>query len=180
MKVVRELAERFDLDLRRTTTPPDLFILSPAVPFETIAGDGAGNVFLSYGGGEVEQRPVLVVTHEGQAGRVASSLDELLGLVLALPWWWDVLKFSAGGKLEEMRRAAEWRRGEEIKEKPDLNDACVRLVNELGLRLPDDPVADLYREMNSIDVKVLGPDGTPFHSLFNTFRVRTPPGGRAR
>lgn len=179
-RAVRELADRFNLDLQRTTTPRDLFILSPALPFETIAGDGAGNVFLSCGGGEVEQRPVLVVTHEGEAGRVASSLDGLLGLVLALPWWWDVLKFSGGGKLEEMRRAAEWRRTEEVKEKPDLGDACRRLAGELGVRLPEDPVADLYREMNAIDVAVLAPDGTPFDSLFNTFKVRTPPSGRPR
>jgi hypothetical protein len=66
-----------------------------------VARDGAGGVFAVI----ARSSRVLFVSAEGQAGIVARNLNALV-LVVVCPYWRDVLKFSGGGRLEEMRRAA--------------------------------------------------------------------------
>ena len=63
-----------------------------------------GGGFLAYGDGDgdFDQMPILYVTSEGQAGKVASNLSEWLAIVVAVPYWQDLLKFSGGGDLAEM------------------------------------------------------------------------------
>ena len=49
------------------------------------------------------QRHVLLATSEGQAGIMAASLQDCLELVIAHPYWQDVLRFGKGD-LSEMRQ----------------------------------------------------------------------------
>src|SRR5262245_60654960 len=103
---VEDLDWPFDFSLRRTSDEIDWIRLRPAVPFTVIAGEGTGGVFLAYGTGVPESLPLLHGTSEGQSGRVASNLTEWLAILMAVPYWRDLLKFSGGGELDEMRQAA--------------------------------------------------------------------------
>src|SRR5688572_13104621 len=99
---VREALEQsFDLIAVPPTHDVRWFVIEPAGEVEPIARDGSGGVFVLYG----PDRRVIHVTSEGQAGVVARDLREFLTILVTYPYWFDLLKFSAGGKLEEMRQA---------------------------------------------------------------------------
>src|SRR5258707_13096569 len=74
------------------------FDAAPLEPFE-IVERSTGCVYALTGA----QRHVLLATSEGQAGIMAASLQECLELVIAHPYWQDVLRFGKGD-LSEMRQ----------------------------------------------------------------------------
>ena len=66
-----------------------------------IARDGSGGVFVT-----VPTSPrIMYASSEGEAGVIASDIDEFITLIVACPYWRDLLRYSGGGKLDEMRRA---------------------------------------------------------------------------
>jgi len=93
-------------DVYRASHDYSWFKLEPKIDFDVLAGEGSGGVFLAYGSEKIESRPILHVTSEGAAGKVASNLDEWLGILVSLPFWVDILKFSGNGDLKEMRKTA--------------------------------------------------------------------------
>lgn len=106
-ELAEDLAWPFDFDVTMAGDDHSWIALNPETPFVVIAGDGAGGVFLVYGSGaDTEVLPILHATSEGQAGRLAANLTEFLALLMAVPNWRDLLKFSGGGDLAEMRRTA--------------------------------------------------------------------------
>src|SRR5258706_14619091 len=68
------------------------FDAAPLEPFEIVAQRSTGCVYALTGA----QRHVLLATSEGQAGIMAASLQECLELVIAHPYWQDVLRFGKG------------------------------------------------------------------------------------
>lgn len=67
-----------------------------------IGSDGSGGAFVL-----LPSQNVLYVSPDGRAGIIAESFEAFIQLVVARPYWLDILKFSAGGDLQEMRRAAD-------------------------------------------------------------------------
>ena len=110
---------------------------------------------------------VLYVTSEGAAGILADDLDEFIRLLVACPNWQDILKFSAGGNLDEMRRAADFFAAARAEDE-ELQEARALLKSQLGLSEPSDPVGALHRAASS-EVIVRGPHGPPYGTLFNSF-----------
>ncbi|WP_244607476.1 hypothetical protein [Bradyrhizobium symbiodeficiens] len=49
---------------------------------------------------------MLYVSSDGQTGIIADTFEAFVQLVVARPYWVDILRFS-GGDLAEMRSAAE-------------------------------------------------------------------------
>lgn len=82
-----------------------------------IGSDGSGGAFVL-----LPSRNVLYVSSEGRAGIVADSFDAFIQLVVAHPYWLDILKFSAGGDLQEMRRAADALEAT-LEDEDDVNEA---------------------------------------------------------
>ena len=74
------------------------FDTAPLQPFEIVAQRGSGCIYALTG----PQRHVLLATSEGQAGIVAANLKECLELVVAHPYWQDILRFG-DGDLSAMR-----------------------------------------------------------------------------
>jgi hypothetical protein len=144
--------------------------LEPKIDFHILAGEGSGGVFLAYGTGKIESRPILHVTSEGAAGKVASHLDEWLGILVSLPFWEDILKFSGNGDLKEMRiTAAIMQREYELKD-ADILEACDRLKSALPIPPLRDPVRTFHDAIHGTDCRVVAPDGSYFHSLFNSLK----------
>jgi hypothetical protein len=117
---------------------------------------------------------VLYVSSEGRAGIIAESFEVFVQLVVAHPYWLDILKFSAGGDLAEMRRAAEALETT-LDDEDEINEACEEIRSALELPVADDPVGALYEAVAASDAIVRATDGSPFTTLFNRFSIDNNP-----
>ncbi|MGT2440491.1 hypothetical protein ACU4GH_37255 [Bradyrhizobium betae] len=134
-----------------------------------IGCDGAGGAFVL-----LPSQSVLYVSSEGRAGIIADTFEAFVQLVAARPYWLDVLKFSAGGDLEEMRRAANALEAT-LDHEDEVNEAREEIRRGLNLPEADDPVRALYEAVAASDAIVRATDGCPFTTLFNRFSVDSNP-----
>ena len=167
--VVEALDWPFDFSLTRADRDSDWIALKPPLPFEVIAGEGTGGVFIAYGEGVFESLPILHATSEGQAGRVASNLDEWLGILISIPYWRDLLKFSGGGKIEEMRLTKTFIEKEYEEDYPDLREAHDLILSKLHIPEIQDPIQVLHDNIHASDCTLVADDGWEYESLFNKF-----------
>ncbi|WP_426071710.1 hypothetical protein [Janthinobacterium sp. DSP2-3-3] len=174
--VMDELTSQCDVDLGRAARDSSWITLQPENPFMVLAGESSGGVFLAYGDGEVERRPVLYVTSGGQAGCIASNLTELIAMMLALPYWRDLLKFSDGGNLQEMRRTARFSEQDYVEEYVELPAARKRIFDTLPVPVIADPVKLLHDCVRATDCTVVAGDGWPYESLFHHVKSSDNPG----
>jgi len=132
-----------------------------------IGSDGSGGAFVL-----LPPQNVLYVSSEGRAGIIADTFEAFVQLVVARPYWLDILKFSGGGDLAEMRRAAE---ALEATLDDEINEAREEIRRSLGLGEADDPVGALYQAIAASDAIVRATDGSPFTTLFNRFSIDSNP-----
>ena len=164
-----DLAWPFDFDLMRAADDSSWIKIDPEKPFTVVAGESTGGVFLAYGNGYENTLPILHATSEGQAGRVASNLTEFLSILMATPYWSDLLKFSGNGNLAEMRKTAIFMEREYAEDYPDLADARNRITSLLPIPQIDDPIMILHDSIHATDCTVVADDGWRYESLFNSF-----------
>ena len=119
-------------------------------------------------------RNVLYVSSEGRAGIIAGTFEAFVQLVVARPYWLDILKFSTGGDLAEMRRAADALEAT-LDEDDDVNEVREEIRAALDLDETDDPVGALYDAVAASDAIVRATDGSPFTTLFNRFSIDNNP-----
>jgi hypothetical protein len=149
--------------------------LSSGESLQAIAVDGTGGRYFLVGA-LAPARRVLFATSEGSAGLVGPSLAGALATMVAVPNWRDLLGFSSGGRLDEMRRAQAWLADGEQRRHPDLGELQVALATGLGLVLPDDPVLALWEAVTAADpdVDFIDDDdeeATPWGSLFGVWTI---------
>jgi hypothetical protein len=140
---------------------PVWFDTAPLAPFEIVAQRSSGCVYALIG----PERHVLLATSEGEAGVIAANLKECLELVIAHPYWQDVVS-RADGDFDEMRRT--FRVGvkdfetDMFDDNPEIGDFRPRLRKRLGLEIPRDPAGRLHHALTVLgaDVVVRGHDGT--------------------
>ncbi len=168
-ELIEHLAWPFDFDVPRADDDASWIKLDPDTPFDVIAGEGTGGVSLTYGVGDQKTLPILHATSEGQAGRVAENLTEFLGVLMAAPYWRDLLKFSGNGSLGEMRKTAVFMEREYADDYPDLPDARSRIMNVLPIPKLDDPIKTLHDSIHASDCTLVADDGWRYESLFNSF-----------
>lgn len=116
-----------------------------------IGSDGSGGAFVL-----LPSQNVLYVSSEGRAGMIAESFEAFIQLAVARPYWLDILKFSAGGDLQEMRRAADALEAT-LDDEDDVNEAREEIRAQLGLPGTDDPVGALYQAVATSDAIVRAP-----------------------
>jgi len=134
-----------------------------------IGSDGSGGAFVL-----LPPQNVLYVSSEGRAGIIADTFEALVQLVVARPYWLDILKFSGGGDLAEMRRAAEALEAT-LDDANEINEAREEIRKSLDLNEADDPVGALYEAIAASDAIVRSTDGSPFTTLFNRFSIDSNP-----
>ena len=134
-----------------------------------IGSDGSGGAFVL-----LPSQNVLYVSSEGRAGIIAGTLEAFVQLVAARPYWLDILKFSAGGDLAEMRRAADALEAT-LDDEDEVNEAREEIRGSLDLPEADDPVGALYEAVAASDAIVRATDGCPFTTLFNRFSIDNNP-----
>lgn len=151
---------------------PYWFDTAPLEPFEAVGRRGSGCVYALFG----PQRHVLLVTSEGAAAVVAASLRECLELVVAYPYWEDMVRGSAGDPAEMQRIFRDERADYEedlLEDHPEAEDFRRILSAEFGLAEPRDPAGLVHRAITELgaDVLVRGLDGTPCAPLFGRYRT---------
>ena len=134
-----------------------------------IGSDRSGGAFVLLPAGDV-----LYVSSEGRAGIIAASFEAFIQLIVARPYWLDILKFSAGGDLQEMQRAADALEAT-LEDEDDVNEAREEIRGHLDLPQADDPVEALYEAVAASDAIVRATDGSPFTTLFNRFSIDSNP-----
>lgn len=134
-----------------------------------IGSDGSGGAFVL-----LPSQNVLYVSPDGRAGIIAESFEAFIQLAVARPYWLDILKFSAGGDLQEMRRAADALEAT-LDDEDDVNEAREEIRTQLDLSEADDPVGALYEAVAASDAIVRATDGSPFTTLFNRFSIDSNP-----
>jgi hypothetical protein len=170
-----EVAERlswiFDFRLELEAHQSDWFTIDGFETHRHIGREGAGGVFV-----QLPDQRILYISSEGQAGIIASDFNAFMQLIVTHPYWQDLLKFSGGGKLAEMRRAAIALKAMTADEEEDLEEAREYVKSELTLKEPVDAIAALHRAVSTSNVIVRSSfDGNPAQSLFNTFTADSSP-----
>ncbi|WP_433544504.1 hypothetical protein ACQPZG_04865 (plasmid) [Streptomyces sp. CA-294286] len=141
--------------------------LASGARLEQFARAGSGDAFCFAGEGG-EERPVVYVSLEGEAGLIALGLPELVRLCLVAPWWRDAPRRTA----DELRTVA----GDYRHNLPDLDQRRDRAAQALGLDpagLPSEATAlarltELTQGPEAASCLVLGHEGDPFTPLFGT------------
>jgi hypothetical protein len=172
-----EAVERLEwpFDFRTGADPgePAWFTIDGAESFQSIGRDSSGGLFVVLPGSP----RILLVSSEGQAGVVAADFDAFITLIVIHPYWRSILKYSANGSLDQMRRAAtvlEAARAMLYDDEDEIDEARDFLKSQLGLQEPADPVGALHRALTASDV-VVRTYGEPCGSLFNRFTVDDTP-----
>jgi hypothetical protein len=171
-KEIRDMLWRFDfLVVDNKGYGQVWFDTAPLQPFEIVAQRSTGCVYALTGA----PRHILLATSEGQAGIVAASLQECLELVIAHPYWQDVLRFGKGD-LSEMRQVLRDRieefEEEALDDNPEIEEFRPLLRAQLGLAEPRDPLKLLHHAVMVLGAKVIvrDSDGYPSESLAGPFK----------
>lgn len=165
-EVVEKLSSALDFILESKSRDPVNFAIEGGIEFRVIGRDSSGGQFARLADGRV-----LYASSEGQAGVLAADFDSFLELLVAVPYWQDVLKFSGNGQLREMRRAAVALATDAIDEDEDLMEAGALIRSELSLDEPDDPVGLLHHAVSESGVTIRDLYGNTCKSLFNRFTI---------
>jgi hypothetical protein len=172
-KKLRGMLWSFDFEVQDPDHDAIWFDTAPLQPFEVVAAKGSGCVYALTG----MQRHVLFVTSEGQAGIIAEDLNQCLELIVAYPYWQDVLRRSEGD-LEALRRI--FRDGLEdfeegaLDDNPEIEEFRPLLRKQLGLGKAGESAERLYHAVTVLgaDVVVHTPDGYPSEPLVAAFKPR--------
>jgi hypothetical protein len=159
-KAVRDMLWSFDFQVQDDPRMPVWFDTAPLQPFEVVAQKGSGCVYALTG----PDRHVLFVTSEGQADIIAASLSECLELVVAFPYWEDILG-EANGELDALRQifadGADELKGEALEYNPEIEELRPLLRSQLKLAGPRDPATSLHHAVTALSqgLIVRAPDG---------------------
>jgi hypothetical protein len=141
-KKARDMLVAFDFEVQDEGGPV-WFDTAPLKPFDIVAQRNSGCVYALVGA----SRHVMFGSSEGQAGIIAANLQECLELVIAHPYWEDILRFGHGD-LAAMRAVLRDRieefEGDTLSDDPEIEDFRPLLRKELGLAEPSDPLQSLH------------------------------------
>ncbi|MFJ8719509.1 hypothetical protein ACIRD9_41155 [Streptomyces violaceus] len=143
--------------------------LASGARLEQFARAGSGDAFCFVGEGG-EERPVVYVSLDSEAGPIAFGLPELVQLCLVAPWWRD----APGRTAVELQAVAD----EYRQDVPDFDRRRDRAARALGIDLDELPseaallarLMELSRGPVAAACLVVGYEGDPLDPLFNAAR----------
>ncbi len=170
--VVDVLGWTFDFEIREPYLLSNDWPILLSEELIVLAEDGSGGAYTILHNVAPDNSSVVFLSSEGQVGQVAEDLTEFLAVMVALPYWRDLLKFSAGGKLEEMRKAVPFLEEETLEDEPEILSKKKLVSKSLKLPTLTDPVQVLFNSVKSgTAVKIKATDGSSYEGLFSTFCV---------
>ena len=162
----------FDFELLpQRESSSDWYRIVPDQKFSIFAAEGCGGHFLTL----VKTGHIVYVDTEGSAGIVAANLMEFISLMLAFPYWQDLLHFSGNGRLDAMIETGEIIAATQDEE-PDegefsLAELRLAIRSHLGISSGNDEIEKLHAAVSNSSkiVSVFANDGSAYASLFNHF-----------
>jgi len=161
-KEIRDMLWSFDfVVVDNQEYGPVWFDTAPLEPFKIMAQRSTGCVYALTGA----QHHILLATSEGQAGVVmAASLQECLELVIAHPYWQDLLRFGKrdlSAMRQVLRDGIEEFEDEALVDNPEIAQFRPLLRAQLGLAEPGDPAKLLHHAVMVLGAGVIvrGSDG---------------------
>lgn len=177
------LSEYFDLLIFDSGRLPenvsvDWFKIEPQQDAMVFAKEGAGGYFIQL----QKTGNIAYISSEGQAGIIAQDLNNFLCLVIAHPYWQDLLHFSDNGNLDEMQKAMPLLEDGLVDDEPEINDYRKTLISLLSINTSVDLVNALHDAVTSSlgQLTVKANDDSIFGSLFGRFAVNDNPFWRNR
>lgn len=159
-EVADVLCFSFDLEPHELSSPPDWFRVADA-ECKTFASDATGGVYAITTLKPDGPRYGIHADPRGKTAVLGSSIQETVAMVIALPYWRDMLKLANSGQLAHLRELAETLEAEVQDDIPAIDDARRELWKLLPIATPKDAVRRLY-ELNLASppkLVVLGADG---------------------
>jgi hypothetical protein len=164
----RLLAQGFDLQPTKLGERPDW--LQGTAGWSAFARDSLDGWYWIH----LQRGDVAYVCREGRGGSLAGSLRDFLDQVLDLPFWRDLLEFSAGGSLEHMRRVYALMQERECWQLLEAQEDAgllrtswqLRHAGSSGVELEQDPVARLWAQVQAGPVLDWRVDGRNCAPLF--------------
>jgi len=168
-EVTERLSWTFDFRLETEPRAPYWFTVDGVSELQHLGRDSSGGEFV-----RLPDSTVLYASSEGEVGIIAADFNAFIQLIVTHPYWRDILKFSGGGELAEMRRAAIALEAVALVDEDDLEEAREFVKSQLGLNEPADAVGALHRAV-SMSGMVARAYGAPCVSLFNRFTIDDTP-----
>ncbi|GED16955.1 hypothetical protein [Aneurinibacillus migulanus] len=164
------LSNYYDFDIVEPNSHTEDFYFKANDKVTVVAQDGSGGVYALYGSGEDVDLPVVFISSEGEFGKVGRNFEEFIGIMIACPYWRDLLKFSGNGKLLEMLKSQPFLEDEVLEDFPGIDAAEKKLISLLNISVVPKPVEMLYESMFSEpQIVITSFEGEKFDSLFNSF-----------
>jgi hypothetical protein len=160
------LVYSFDFDLVDPPSEPEWFSV-PNADCYVVARDATGGVYATCTLRTSGAQYCIHVDTGGGSCVIARTELEAIALVVALPYWRDILRYSSGGALNEMRLVADELERDVLEDFPDLPLVRDHVRASIPLQELEDPVGLLHElaVRSPSDVSVLGPHGWPCQSL---------------
>jgi hypothetical protein len=147
--VTERLTCSFEFRVVTGQHPSAWYVIDGVDRIHVLVRDGSGGEYVIVQPSE----HAACISSEGQAGTIAADLDELIALVIASPYWLDILRYSEGGKRTAMRRAASIVEDVALDDEPGFREDRRILWSNLGLQERRDLVAALHRTVTSPDCR---------------------------
>lgn len=175
-EIVDILIEYYDFEVIEPNSDTEEFYFKVDEKVTIIAQDASGGIFALIGSGEVENLPVIYIDSEGQAGKVGKSFNSFISIMLACPYWRDLLKFSGNGQITEMMKAQPFLEAEIVEDYPGIEGVKDIVISQLLIEELSHPAEALYESMISKpQISVFSLEGDIYDSLFNSFVVTDNP-----
>lgn len=172
-QLAEHLADLADVHLLVRSPEPPMYTVEGVRDIQVIGRDSTGGQFLvSQVSGQV-----FYFSSEGEAGALANDFATFMTIVVALPFWRDILKYSSHGKIAEIRRATGALEDDLFEEEESVTSRD-QLAELLELDEEIDVVAELHAAVSS---KIVIHDqwGNVTESLFGRFTIDDNPMWRA-
>jgi hypothetical protein len=175
-EVKQALAWPFDFDVQRVSHGPLRFTVSPTIELLPLGGERSGGIYAQLR----DRGDILFVDSEGSGGVIAPDPESLIVLLVCHPYWQELLKFSGGGILAEMRRALPFAERDYYQHTPEARELGAMIRERLSLPPVTDVVDILHSSVaSSVErLTLTAPDGSQLNSLFNRFTVDRNPAWR--
>jgi hypothetical protein len=176
IEVTKALAWPFDFDIQRVTRGACWFTIFPTIELVPLAGEGSGGIYAQL----KDRGDILFVDSEGAGGIIAPDLESLILLFVCHPYWRDLLKFSGGGILAEIRRVLPFAERDYYQDTPEARELGAMIRERLGLPHVTDVIDILHSSVASSSERLtlIAPDGSKLGSLFNRFTADHNPAWR--
>ena len=156
-----------ELEAEDNPRQPLWFTIDGTRDITIIARDGSGGVFVT-----IASSPrIMHASSEGGAGVIAADIDEFITLIVACPYWRDLLRYSGGGKLDEMRRAQGALEASWLDDSDDNEAMREHLMSAIGITPPEDPVGLLFANITTQVAFAHAEDGNALETLFGRFTI---------